>query len=98
MFVTADASGTLGTATPSSLGLATTGDIANLQSQINNLEQRDKQLADGIAISLALAQPIFQPGQVFAVRAGWGDFDGSNAVGLTAAGLVSIRPRDLGRT
>ena len=47
------------------------------------------ELADGIAISVALAQPLFQPGQTFAVRAGWGNFDGSNAVGVAAAGVLS---------
>ena len=59
-----------------------------LQGQINSLGRRDQELADGIAISLALAQPIFQPGQTFAMRVGWGNFDGSNAVGVTAAGVV----------
>jgi hypothetical protein len=60
-----------------------------LKSQISQLGKRDSQLADGIAISLALAQPVFQAGQTFAVRAGWGNFDGSNAFGVTAAGLVT---------
>jgi hypothetical protein len=59
-----------------------------IQSQINALGHRDRQLTDGIAIAVALAQPIFQPGQNFAVRAGWGNFDGGNAVAVTAAGVV----------
>ncbi len=36
-----------------------------------------------------MAQPIFQPGQTIAVRAGWGNFDGTNAASVTAAGVVA---------
>ena len=64
-------------------------DISSLQGDINSLQRRDEQLASGVAISLALAQPLFQPGQEFAVRVGWGDFDGSSAFGVTAAGVVA---------
>jgi hypothetical protein len=94
-FVTADAAGTLGTATAADLGLASATDISNLQSgvtglqsQINNLGRRDRELANGIAVAVALAQPTFQPGQSFAIRTGWGNFDGSNAVAVNAAGVV----------
>ncbi len=59
-----------------------------LQSQINNLNQRDDELAEGIAISLALDKPIFHAGQTFALNIGWGGYDGASAVGLTAAGIV----------
>ena len=60
-----------------------------MQSEINALGKRDDELADGIAIALAMAQPVFQSGQTFAMRFGWGNFDSSNAVALTAAGLLS---------
>jgi hypothetical protein len=94
--VTTDSSGNLAGRSAASLGLASVDQVAalqsgfnTLQSQINNLGRRDNELADGIAISVALAQPIFQPGQVFAIRGGWGNFDGSNAFGVTAAGVIS---------
>jgi hypothetical protein len=76
-FVTTDAFG----------NLASDGGL--IQSQINALGRRESQLADGIAISLALAQPIFQPDQQFAMRLGWGNFDGSNGVGIAAAGVLN---------
>ncbi len=60
----------------------------NLQSQINNLDRRDDELAEGIAIALALDQPFFHAGQTFALNIGWGGYDGANAVGVTAAGIV----------
>jgi autotransporter adhesin len=86
--VTTNPSGDLAAHTPAELGLAGNVEITNINNQITILKQNDKELMDGIAISLALAQPIFQPGQTFAMRAGWGNFDGANAVGITAAGLV----------
>jgi hypothetical protein len=63
--------------------------VESINQSIKSLSKRDRELADGIAISLALAQPIFQPGQRFAMRAGWGNFDGSNALGVSAAGLLA---------
>jgi hypothetical protein len=79
--VTTNDAGDLAAHTAAELGLAT-------QSQIDALGRRDDELTEGIAIALALQQPMFQPGQTFAVRVGWGNFDGENAVGATAAGLL----------
>ncbi|MPZ40946.1 MAG: hypothetical protein GEU95_23440 [Rhizobiales bacterium] len=62
--------------------------ITAINQSLKSLSKRDGELADGIAISLALAQPAFQPGQRFAIRGGWGNFDGSNAFGVSAAGLL----------
>jgi hypothetical protein len=62
--------------------------ISAINQSLKRLSRRDGELADGIAISLALAQPAFQPGQSFAIRGGWGNFDGSNALGVSAAGLL----------
>jgi hypothetical protein len=59
-----------------------------LQTQIDQLDRRDDDLAEGIAISLALDQPFFHAGQTFAINLGWGGYDGQNAVGLTAAGII----------
>lgn len=61
---------------------------ASQQRQIDGLKKRDDELAEGIAIALSLDAPVFQPGQTFAMRAGWGNFDGSDAFGMTAAGLL----------
>ncbi len=86
--VTSNNAGDLAAYTPGSLGLATTGDI-------NRLTRRDGQLTEGIAASAALAQPIILPGQHFAMRAGWGGYDGSNAFGFSAAGVLAnnlLRP------
>lgn len=87
--VTSDANGNLATSSLAGLGIASSSDIGLLQSQIDGLVQRDRQLASGIAISMALAQPMLQSGQTVGVRVGWGNFGGSNAVGVSAAGVLA---------
>lgn len=61
----------------------------SLQRQVDALGERDEELADGIAVSLALQQPILLSGQSFGIRVGYGNFDGTSAVGATAAGVVN---------
>ena len=43
---------------------------------------------EGTAIALAISQPVFGPGQSFAIRAGWGGYENENAFGLSAAGII----------
>jgi trimeric autotransporter adhesin len=87
--VTSNASGDLAAHTPSELGLATRSDVAALQSDIDGLGRRDKQLTEGLAAVASLAQPVMLPGQHFAMRAGWGGFDDANALSFTMAGVVA---------
>lgn len=63
--------------------------ISALQGDVTSLQDRDRELAEGIAIALALDAPVLRSGQTFALRGGWGNFDGSNAAGVTAAGAIS---------
>jgi trimeric autotransporter adhesin len=95
--VTSNTGGDLAAHTFAELGLATTGDVAGLQTQINRLGRRDRELTEGIAAVAALAQPILLPGQHFAVRAGWGGYDDANAVGFSAAGVVASNLLSQGR-
>jgi hypothetical protein len=90
--VTSNSGGDLAAYTPQELGLATTSQVSNLQSQINGLGARDRELAEGIATTAALAQPILDPGQRFGMTAAWGGYDDANAVGFSAAGILA---RDL---
>jgi hypothetical protein len=93
--VTSNGSGDLAAYTFSELGLASVGDVSNLQGQINNLARRDDKLAEGIAATVALAQPILRSGQHFGMTAGWGGYDSANAVGFSAAGVLAdnlLRP------
>jgi hypothetical protein len=65
------------------------GEVIALNSTMDSLRERDAELGEGIAVAMALTAPNFLPGQTFAVRVGWGNFDGSHAVGLAAAGVVA---------
>ena len=85
--VTSNAGGDLAAYTLADLGLASSGDVAALQSQINGLGRRDDELAEGIAISLAMDLPIFHAGQTFAMNFGWGGFDGRKLWDLPRRGL-----------
>jgi trimeric autotransporter adhesin len=53
---------------------------------------------EGTALALAISQPVFLPGQNFAMRAGWGGFESENAVGFSAAGVVMRDPFGHGST
>ena len=44
---------------------------------------------EGTAIALAISQPVFLPGQTFAVRGGWGGYEGQSAFGVSAAGVIA---------
>ncbi len=44
---------------------------------------------EGTAIALAISQPVFLPGQSFAMRAGWGAYESQNAFGVSAAGVIA---------
>ena len=70
-------------------GVAHNSELINsLKSDVAKLQDRDEELAAGIAAAVALDTPLFQPGQEFAVRFGWGAFDGKGALGVTAAGIL----------
>jgi hypothetical protein len=100
--VTSNNNGDLAAQTPQQLGLATQSDMTTvhngmnaMQADINSLGRRDNELTEGLAAVAALAQPIILPGQTIAMRAGWGGYDGANAVGFTAAGVLAknlLRP------
>ncbi len=53
---------------------------------------------EGTAIALAISQPVFLPGQTFAMRGGWGSFEGQNAFGVSAAGVIAHNTFGYGST
>jgi hypothetical protein len=63
--------------------------VDHLDSQVAQLQNRDKEHTEGLAAVASLAQPMMLPGQRFAVRAGWGGFDDASAVSFTAAGVLA---------
>ncbi|WP_127077546.1 hypothetical protein [Rhodomicrobium lacus] len=61
---------------------------SRLDAGLRSANRRIDETQEGVAIALALQQPIFAPGQSFAVRAGWGNFEGESAFGLSGAGII----------
>lgn len=71
-------------------GIAELGSRFNsIDEQVTRLDGRDEELAQGIAVSMALQQPQIRDNQSFAMRLAYGNFDGTSAVAVTAAGVVS---------
>ncbi len=61
---------------------------AYVDAGLNAANRRIDRTQEGVALAVSLAQPIFMPGQTFAFRAGWGNFEGENAVGFSGAGMI----------
>ncbi len=93
-FVTTDANGNLAA---TSLGVPNisnlTANVAALQQGVNalqyDLQQGLHKANTGTAIALALGgMANLQPGRRFALSGGWGNFQGNNALGVGATGLL----------
>jgi trimeric autotransporter adhesin len=91
--VTSDAGGNLATSSAAGLGLATTNDIAGINSQLaginlrlNDLDDRTTKALNGTAMAFAMAgTPWLLPTERFAMSMDWGTFQGTNALALNAA-------------
>jgi trimeric autotransporter adhesin len=98
--VTSDSGGNLATSTAAGLGLASTADIAGINSQIaginseltginarlNDLDGRTTKALNGTSMAFAMAGvPWLLPTERFAVSANWGTFQGTNGMALNAA-------------
>jgi autotransporter adhesin len=65
-----------------------TSKYESLAAGLAYANQRIDKAYAGTAIALSLPTPVFHQNQTFVLQAGWGDFEGMNALGLTAAGLI----------
>jgi hypothetical protein len=91
--VTSDSAGNLATTTLAGLGLASTTDIAainsqlaNVNGQINDLYGRSSKAYNGIAMAFAMAGvPTLLPHEKLAVTMNYGTFEGTNGLALNAA-------------
>lgn len=78
-------------------------DVSDIKSQIAALQSAEqaeaaiqarfdsefRDYADGSAISMALADPDLSGSEHFGIKANWGTYLGSNAFGLTFAGVLA---------
>lgn len=59
-----------------------------INRQIDNLKERDDELAEGIAIASALENPDLYGDLNWALGVNYGNFDGTSAIGVSAIGVV----------
>lgn len=62
--------------------------IAGINREIDDLKDRDDELAEGIAIASALENPDLYGDLNWAVAVNYGNFDGSSAIGVSAIGVI----------
>jgi hypothetical protein len=73
------------------LGIASTNDLANINSQLQNQSAKIQKLNEGVAMAFAMAGvPTVLPNETVAFTGNWGNFEGAN--GFSAAGAVKIAP------
>jgi len=88
--VTSDASGNLATGSAASLGFATSADIANINGQLADLNNRTNKANAGVAMAFAFAGvPTLLPTERFAISGNWGIFEGQNGLAFNAAMRIS---------
>src|SRR5262245_33091806 len=98
--VTSDSAGNLATSTPAGLGIATSAEIAAINSHLNSdigainsrlneLDGRTDKALQGVAMAFAMAGvPTVLPHETIAMTANWGNFEGKDA--LSVAGAVKL--------
>jgi trimeric autotransporter adhesin len=71
------------------LGVVTTDQFGNLASDGGALYRQNAAIKAGAAVAMALSDPVLTENQRFGLKMSVGGFDGSTAVGLSAAGVVA---------
>ena len=84
--VTSDASGNLATSSLAALGLASAGDVAAINSRLDDLTGRSSKAFTGVAMAFAMAGvPSLMPNETFAATMNWGTFQSAHGLALNAA-------------
>ena len=71
------------------LGIVTTDAYGDLASDGGSLYKETATIKAGAAIAMALSDPSIAVNQRFAIKMNWGGFDGANALGFSAAGVLA---------
>ena len=84
--VTTDGFGNLGSVPFTSLGLASSSDLATLSVTVDHLRRLVRRANTGVSMAFALAGvPTLLPDKKFALSANWGTFDNENGAALSGA-------------
>ncbi|MBX9841202.1 MAG: hypothetical protein K2Z80_05270 [Xanthobacteraceae bacterium] len=71
------------------LQLPTTDAMGNLASDGGETFRAISRLRAGVALSLAATPAVLAANEKFGMRVGWGTFDGANALGFSATGVLA---------
>lgn len=63
-------------------------DIAELQDDGRRQRRQIDENSEGVAMALALKMPDFVADESFGIRLGYGNFEGTDALGLSVAGVI----------
>ena len=55
----------------------------------NRIDKQGRKLSEGVAMAMAVQDPDLMGQEMFGVKLNWGTFEHSNAVGLSAAGVLA---------
>ena len=64
-------------------------EAARANRRIDDLDLKSNQALEGVAVALALSDPVLQPGDSFGIKVGAGAYGANTAVGLSAMGVAS---------
>ena len=62
--------------------------VNGFDSRITSVEKNTEKALDGVALAIALADPVLAGDAVFGIRGNWGAFDGRNAWGVSEIGIL----------
>ena len=60
----------------------------NVDARINSVDRKADKALDGVAVALAVSDPVLLAGDTFGIRMNWGEFQGKHAIGLSALGVL----------
>jgi trimeric autotransporter adhesin len=64
------------------------GGSAAMDNRVSKVEQKAKLALEGVAVSLAVADPILRGNEVFGMRMNFGTFGGETALGASLVGVI----------
>ncbi len=62
--------------------------LAGMSTRLSNAEKGVELALDGVALAMALADPVLTGDASFGLRGNWGNFEGHSAWGVSAIGIL----------
>lgn len=62
--------------------------VGTFDSRIQQNTEMSQKAMRGVAVAMAMQDPVLSDGKLAGVRVNWGNFEGNNAFGLTFMGII----------